>query len=83
MTAGKVASPAPAPPPTTKTDADLNILCEKIRKEASLTPPGIVDALCEDKRVYVRCNKAIFMEELREFAHMIGRNHLLLFDSDC
>ncbi len=83
MTTNKVAPPAPAPAPQQKTDADLKILCEKIRKAASLTPPGIVDALCEDKRVYVRCDKAIFVEELRELARMIGRDHLLLFDSDC
>jgi hypothetical protein len=58
------------------------VICERIKKEASLTPPGIVDALCEGGLVYV-CNKAIFVEELREFARMLRRDHLLLLDSDC
>jgi len=71
-----------APSPQQKTDTNLDI-CEKIRKEASLTPPGILEALCEGKPVYIRCSKAVFVEEVLELARMLERTHLLNFDTDC
>jgi len=83
MTTDKVAPPAPAPPPQQKTDADLKILCEKIRREASLTPPSIIDALCEDMPTRPICLKAAYVEEVLEIASMLNRSHLLRFTADC
>jgi hypothetical protein len=84
MTAANVIPPAPAPAPQWKTDAELKIfLCEKIRKEVSLTPPGVIDALCEDRPIYGLCPKAVYVEEALELARMLGRAHLLNFDADC
>jgi hypothetical protein len=77
MTTDKVAPPAPAPPPQQKTDADLNTLCEKIRREASLTPPAHIDALCNNEPLPWICLEALFVDELRSIAHMLGRSHLL------
>jgi hypothetical protein len=82
MNAGKVASPAPAPPPHQKNNADLNV-CEEVRRRAVLTPPGIIDALCEGRQVYWVCSKAVFAEEALELARMLGRAYLLNFDAGC
>jgi len=79
MTTDKVAPPAPAPPPQQKTDADLNILCEKIRRGASLTPPALIDALCDGMPLPWVCVEAVFVEELREIARILNRGHLLKF----
>ncbi len=65
-----------------KVDADLNI-CEKIRKETSLTPPAVVDDLCEGVPTRLICSKAVYVEEVLEIARMLGRSHLLRFWSDC
>jgi len=81
MTADKVAPPAPAPSPQQKTDADLNI-CEKIKKEASLTPPSIIDALCEGAPVWI-CLRAIYVEEAQEVARVLNRSYLLRLKADC
>jgi len=83
MTTGRVAPPAPAPAPQWKTDAELKTLCENLRKEASLTPPGVIDALCEGRPTYGLCPKAVYVEEVLEIARMLGRVHLLNFDADC
>jgi len=83
MTTDKVAPPAPAPPPQQKTDADLKILCEKIRRETSLTPPSIVNALCEDMPTRPICIKAVYVEEVLEIANILNRSHLLRFSADC
>jgi len=48
-----------------------------------LTPPGIIDALCEGKPIYSLCPKAVYVEEVLEIARMLGRAHLLNFDADC
>jgi hypothetical protein len=83
MSTDKVASPAPAPPPTTKTDAELKTLCEKIRRTASLIPPGVIDALCEGVPTRPICIKAVYIEEAIEIARMLNRGHLLNFEADC
>ncbi len=62
-------------------DTDLN-LCEKARKEASLTPPSIINALCEGKPVWV-CTEAIYVEEVQKLARKLNCDHLLRFDVDC
>ena len=71
-----------APSLQQKTDTNLDI-CKKIRKKASLTPPGIIDALCEGRPIYGVCPKAIYIEEVIDLARMLGRAHLLNFDADC
>jgi hypothetical protein len=83
MTTDKVVPPAPAPAPQWKTDAELKTLCEKIRKEASLTPPAVIDALCEGVPMRPICTKAVYVEKVLEIARMLGRAHLLNFDADC
>jgi hypothetical protein len=69
-------------PPQQKTDADLNI-CEKIRRGASLTPPALIDALCEDVPTRPICLKAAYVKEVQELASMLNRGHLLRFTADC
>ncbi|MFZ8840569.1 MAG: hypothetical protein ACO2PM_16955 [Pyrobaculum sp.] len=83
MNTDRVASPAPAPAPQRKTDAELKVLCEKIRKEVSLTPPGVIDALCEGRPIYDLCPRVVYIEEALELARRLGRAHLLNFDADC
>jgi hypothetical protein len=73
VNASKVALLAPASAP------GLKALCEKIRRKASLTPPSIIDALCDGMPlpwVYV---EAVFVEELREIARILNRDRLLKF----
>jgi len=83
MNADKVVPPAPAPPPQQKTDANLKILCEKIRREASLIPPSIIDALCNGEPTQWLCLKAMYVEKVEEVARMLNRGHLLRFTADC
>jgi hypothetical protein len=59
------------------------LLCEKIRKEASLTPPAVIDDLCEGVPTRWICFKAAYAEEVLEIARMLGRSHLLRFEADC
>jgi len=66
-----------------KLASDLRELCEKIRKRASLTPPSIIDALCEDVPTRWICLKATYVEEVRELASMLNRGHLLRFIAEC
>jgi hypothetical protein len=82
MSADKATPPAPAPPPQQKTNADLN-LCEKLRREASLTPPSVIDSLCEDVPTRWICLKASYIEEALELARMLNREDLLRFEADC
>jgi hypothetical protein len=79
MTTNKVTPPAPAPPPQQKHDVDLRILCEKLRKEAVLTPPGVIDKLCAGEPLPEVCKEAAFVDELKEFAALLNRSHLLTF----
>jgi hypothetical protein len=83
MNADKVAPPAPAPPPQQNADADLKALCEKIRREVSLTPPAVIDALCEGVPTRPICLKAAYVKEVLELASMLNRGHLLRFTADC
>jgi hypothetical protein len=83
MNTDRVASPAPAPAPQRKTDAELKTLCEKIRREVSLTPPAVIDALCEGVPTRLICTKAVYVEEVLTIARMLGRSHLLVFREDC
>jgi hypothetical protein len=83
MTAIKVTPPAPAPAPQRKADAELKTLCEKIRKETSLTPPAVIDALCEGIHTRPICTKAVYVEEVLEIARTLNRGHLLNFKADC
>jgi len=57
-------------------------LCQKVRKETSLTPPFIIDALCEGEPIWV-CIEAIYVEEVLEIARTLNRGHLLRFVVDC
>jgi hypothetical protein len=82
MNADKATPPAPAPPPQQKTNVDLN-LCEKIKRDASLTPPSVIDSLCEDMQTLWICLKAIYVEEVLEVARMLNRSHFLRFATDC
>jgi hypothetical protein len=79
MSANRVVQSAPPQ----KNDTDLGALCEKIRREAVLTPPAIIDALCEGVPTPWICIKAIFVEELRELARKLDRGYLLRFTADC
>jgi hypothetical protein len=83
MTTGEVVPPAPATAPQQKTDTELKTLCKKARKEAMLTPPAIIDALCEGIPTRRICTKAVYVEEVLEIASMLRRTHLLNFDADC
>ena len=78
-TSNSAASTAPAPSPQQKGFADLKTLCNDIRKKAVLTPPGIIDRLC-DKLFSEICKEAIYIEELEEFAALLNRSHLLTFE---
>jgi hypothetical protein len=83
MTTGRVAPPAPAPAPQHRADAELKTLCEKIRKETVLTPPAVIDDLCEGVPTRLIYSKAVYVEELLEIARILGRSHLLRFRADC
>jgi hypothetical protein len=83
MSADMVALPAPAPAPQQRNDAELKTLCEKIRREASLTPPAVIDDLCNGVPTRWICSEAIFVEEVLEIANMLWRSHLLRFRADC
>jgi len=74
---------ASAPSPPTKNSTELKILCKNLEKKVSLTPPGVVEALCEGRSIYDLCPKAIYVEEVLEIARMLGRVHLLNFNADC
>jgi hypothetical protein len=58
-------------------------ICEKTKKEAVLTPPGVIDALCEGRPVYGLCPEAVYVEEALELARRLWRAYLLNFDADC
>jgi hypothetical protein len=66
-----------------KQSINVAAICEKIRKELSLTPPGVIDALCEGVPTRLICVEATFVKEALEVARMLGRAHLLNFDADC
>ena len=53
--------------------------CREIRKEVVLTPPALIDALCNGGPTVWVCLEAAFVEELREIARMLNRGHLLRF----
>jgi hypothetical protein len=55
------------------------LLCEKIRREALLTPPALLDALCNNEPLPWICLDALFVDELRSVARALGRGHLLRF----
>jgi len=83
MNADRATLPAPAPPPQQNANADLKALCEKIRREVSLTPPGVIDALCEGVPTRLICLKATYIKEVQEVARMLNREDLLRFKADC
>jgi len=83
MNADKATPPAPAPPPQQNANADLKALCEKIRREVSLTPPSVIDDLCEGVPTRWICLKASYIEEVLELARMLNREDLLRFEADC
>lgn len=73
------ATAAPASPQHQNFDVNLKNLCEKLRQDAVLTPPGIIDRLCDGKLFSEICKEAIYIEELEEFASLLNRSHLLTF----
>jgi hypothetical protein len=83
MNADKATLPAPAPPPQQNANADLKALCEKIRREVSLTPPSVIDDLCEGVLTRWIYLKASYIEEVLELALMLNREDLLRFKADC
>jgi len=83
MNADKATPPAPAPPPQQNANADLKALCNEIRQKAVLTPPGVIDDLCEGMPTRWICLKASYIEEVLELARMLNREDLLRFEADC
>ena len=77
------AAATPAPPPQQNANADLKALCEKIRREVSLTPPGVIDDLCDGVPVRWICLKANYRKEVEELARMLNLEDLLRFEADC
>jgi hypothetical protein len=73
---------ATTPAPQQNNFDDLKNLCEKIKREVTLTPPSIVEALCKGVPTRRICLEATFAEEVLEIARMLGRSHLLRFE-DC
>jgi len=53
--------------------------CREIRKETTLTPPALIDALCGGEPLPWVCIEAAFAEELRETARKLNCGHLLRF----
>jgi len=82
MNAVRTVPPAPAPAPQQEADADLKALCEKIRREVTLTPPSVIDALCEGAPTRWIGLKAVYLEEVQELARKLNRGHLLRFEAD-
>ena len=82
-TSNSAAPTAPAPSPRQKEFTDLKTLCAKIRKEASLVPPSVVDALCEGVSPRWICLEATYVKEVEEIARLLNREHLLVFTADC
>jgi hypothetical protein len=80
MNADKATPSAPAPSPRQKGYTDFKTLCDEIRKKAVLTPPGVIDRLCDGKLFLEICKEAIYTEELEEFASLLNRSHLLTFE---
>lgn len=83
MKTSTVAPPAPAPASQQGTDDYLTVLCKKLRREVVLTPPAIIDDLCAGVPTRWICLKAIYVDEVREIARLLGRSHLLRFTTDC
>jgi hypothetical protein len=52
----------------------LKILCNF---EVHLTPPALVERLCNGEPLPPVCREAIFTEELLELAEALGRKHLV------
>ncbi len=59
---------------------DFKALCIEIIKEVRLTPPALIDRLCEGVPLPLVCRDAIFAEELIEVAKKLGRAHLVTFE---
>jgi hypothetical protein len=74
---------APAPPPSQNIDANFNDLCKKVRREASLTPPAVIDDLCNGVPTEWICIKASYVAEVLEIARILQRGELLRFKVDC
>jgi len=53
--------------------------CLDIRKKVVLTPPALVDALCNGEPTVWVCLEATFVEELRDIARALNRGDLLKF----
>jgi len=53
--------------------------CHEIRKKVVLTPPALIDALCNGEPTVWICLKSTFAEELRDVAHALNRGDLLRF----
>lgn len=83
MNADKATPPAPAPPPQQNANADLKALCNEIRQKAVLTPPGVIDDLCDGAPVRWVCLQANYREEVEELASLLDRKGLLRFEADC
>jgi len=82
-TSNSAAPTAPAPSPRQNANADLKALCNEIRQKAVLTPPGVIDDLCEGMPTRWICLKASYIEEVLELVRMLNREDLLRFDIDC
>jgi hypothetical protein len=81
---GTPAAPAPRQGANSiDTQEYKDYVCSKIKSEIFLTPPGVIDALCEDRPIYDLCPKTVYVEEALELARRLGRAHLLNFDADC
>jgi len=82
-TDNSAAPTAPVPAPQQRKLTDLKTLCNEIRQKAVLTPPGVIDDLCEGVSIRWICLKASYIEEVLELARMLNREDLLRFEADC
>jgi len=68
---------APAPPRGGEEEVLALKDCHEIRKEVVLTPPALIDALCNGEPLPWIYAEAAFVEELREVARLLNRGHLI------
>jgi len=61
-------------------DTNLNIICEKIKREITLTPLKIIEDLCEGRPPSPICLSAVFIDEVNELAKKLNRQNLLMFE---
>jgi hypothetical protein len=61
-------------------DTNLDNICEKIKREITLTPLKIIEDLCEGRSPSPICLSAVFIDEVNELAKKLNRQYLLMFE---